>query len=507
LQLNQELTVPQDLQFAPFLSENIEKGLLWFQAVEKELESSEAAILAVTPENADSPWMHYEAGAIANRLSILTPQNTTKAAVLKGRLFTYLFGMDARDLRGPLAAYQSTTATFDDSRALVRQLLGIGARDLGGDDPAPSNSWSENSFRRCWNDLAGKLQKSRSQPFCDAVGGFEEKFQRLTFQEPVDFCHRQAWIDRIKGCHEVLTDLRDNLNRVQDRCRPYEAELYQQLLTALDGYEMTMHAYLVTEKRFELGKLGQLTMPEDVQWACEDRRKIVKDAVAALLDPGRAPVFDESPAFANLETFAEKKNAIHRKRAAIRAWMKQHQGGMVDSERLSPEEQNEADTLRNPAAIEDWQTSPTLPPAAEFARARMSDWDFDRVVYYVTHSECLRHSFQPKEGVQTYGILPGPEIEASVCAWLEDEVQKIGASPTPKATRLPLNYALCVLEDIVAEQASLRNDARLDASTVRKLIPILKEIVRIEENLRSQVGPRADSLLKSLVNSPAATAA
>ena len=362
LQLNQEMTLPNDLQFAPFLSENIEKGLLWFQAVEHELASSEAAILSVTPENADSPWMHYEAGAIANRLSISTQASSAKVVTLKARLFTYLFGMEARDLKGPLAAYQSTAATFEDTRALVRQLLGIGARDAAGDETAPSRrDWSENSFRRSWNDLAGKLQKSRSQPFCDAVSGFEEKFQRLTFQEPVAFCHRQAWIDRIKGCHEVLADLRDNLDRVRNRCRPYEAELYQQLLTALDGYEMTMHAYLVTERRFELGKQGQLTMPEDVQWVCETRRQIVKDAVAALLDCGRAPVFDESPAFANLETFAEKKNTIHRKRAAIRVWIAQHQDGMGDSERLPSQEQNPGDTPRKVRDIADWQTSPNYP--------------------------------------------------------------------------------------------------------------------------------------------------
>src|SRR5207302_5829776 len=111
LQLNQEMTLPNDLQFAPFLSENIEKGLLWFQAVEHELASSEAAILSVTPENADSPWMHYEAGAIANRLSISTQASSAKVVTLEARLFTYLFGMEARDLKGPLAAYQSTAAT------------------------------------------------------------------------------------------------------------------------------------------------------------------------------------------------------------------------------------------------------------------------------------------------------------------------------------------------------------------------------------------------------------
>ena len=190
----------------------------------------------------------------------------------------------------------------------------------------------------------------------------------------------------------------------------------------------TMHAYLVTERRFELGKQGQLTMPEDVQWVCETRRQIVKDAVAALLDCGRAPVFDESPAFANLETFAEKKNTIHRKRAAIRVWIAQHQDGMGDSERLPSQEQNPGDTPRKVRDIADWQTSPTLPPAAEFARARMSDWDFDRVVYYVTHSECLRHSFQPREGAQSYGILTDQSSKIVSAPGWRTKFRKLGRS-------------------------------------------------------------------------------
>ncbi len=510
LQLNDELSLPVPLQFAPpFFSENIEKGLPWFQAVEHELASTDAALLSITPENADSPWMHYEAGAIANQLSISTTQSKT-TGTLKARLFTYLFGMEARDLKGPLNAYQSTAATFTDTRALIRQLLGVDTiKGTPDDDPRPETrlKWNEDAFRRCWNTLALRLQHSRSQPFCEAVTGLEDKFRRLTFEEAVDFCHRQAWIDRIKGCHEVLTDLDGHLERVKDRCRPSEAELYQQLLAALDGYEMTMQAYLVKERRFELGKQGLLSMEEDVRWVCENRRRIVKDAVAALLDPGRAPVFDESPAFDKLETFAEKKNAIHRKKAAIRIWIAQHQA-VGDPEGLSPQEKYPADAPGKVPDIQDWQTPPTLPAAAEFGRARMTDWDFDRIVYYATHQECLCQGFQPDGANQKYGILTGSAVEENVCSWLEDEVQKIGASPTTRESRLPLYYALSVLKHLVDQGVRDRNGARLefDASTKRRVISVLNDIVKIEGGVKTQVVRTAEMLLGSLTD-PATDAA
>src|SRR5262245_27578348 len=51
-----------------FLSTNIDKGAEWFQAVRAGLTSSVAGIIVLTHENIRSPWMHFEAGAIANVL-------------------------------------------------------------------------------------------------------------------------------------------------------------------------------------------------------------------------------------------------------------------------------------------------------------------------------------------------------------------------------------------------------------------------------------------------------
>jgi hypothetical protein len=519
--------------FETFRSENIEKGLLWFQAVEKELAEADAALLSITPENADSPWIHYEAGAIANRLLAKPREHGSKNAN-KTRLFTYLFGIEARDLRGPLAAYQSTTATFEDSRTLVKQLLTLAA-DLQTEDdsekPALLNWGNEaaEAFRLCWNKFASQTQSCRTQLFSDVIGDFEERFRRLTFLEPVALCHRQAWIDRIKGCHEVYIDLQRYLDKVRERCRPYEAELYQQLLAALDGYEMTMHAYLANPRKFELGERGKLNMPEDVEWVCEYRRHVVLDAVAVLTDPKLAPVFEESPAFARLETFAGKKNAIHRKAAAIRRWM------WLKKEVSDATGSSRCEGVRAPAAsdgnITQWSVTPVFPGADEFDSASESDWDFDRVVYYITHIESLRQGLS-EEAARSHKILTGRNLENKVVRCLQEEIEKIRAKQRPVQarpveqlqqssadatarnifseerqstaahvpSRIPLYYALGVVRELVEKGFSATSGMShgLDASTVADISEALESIKLLEQGPVSQVRQRAEELLHDL---------
>src|SRR5678810_1028422 len=51
-----------------FVSEDIDKGAEWFRAVRARLDSSRAGIIVLTHENIRSPWIHFEAGAIARQL-------------------------------------------------------------------------------------------------------------------------------------------------------------------------------------------------------------------------------------------------------------------------------------------------------------------------------------------------------------------------------------------------------------------------------------------------------
>jgi hypothetical protein len=530
LNLNKTLPSGQSQAFTTFRSQNIEKGLLWFQAVEQQLRDADAALLAITPENCSSPWMHYEAGAIANRFLEKDAQAQSNPDSLKARLFTYLFAMEPQDLQGPLAAYQSTTATYDDTRALVRQLLNLAGAVLPADPRDPASIKWEQGFRQCWNNFAGRLRPYRTQQFCDVIGNLEQKFLRLTFQEPIAQCHRQAWTDRIKACNEVHSDLSRHLQTVKERCRPFEVELYQQLMTALDGYEMSMQAYLVNEVTFPLGKHGKITMPEDVEWVCEHRH-VVLDAVAALLDPKRAPLFDESPVFARLETLAEKKNTIHRKTAAIRQWIKQQkEDSVTETKPPSCREVTTPAPLRD-GNIAQWNLSLVLPPPPDFENVSISSWDFDRVIYYYTHSESLRQNLSREIATQ-HGIVLGKELEKKLLDCLGAELERIRAGQQPAkdlsrgmpaqdsdvavesdfppanaeneihdlVSRIPLSYALRVLEDLVQERSASTGGVThgLDPVVAEKFAEILTDIVNVEQGIISQVRPRAEVLRKKL---------
>ena len=49
-------------------SPEIAKGSLWFGQILEDLGHADAAIVCLTPENVNNPWMHFEAGAIVAKL-------------------------------------------------------------------------------------------------------------------------------------------------------------------------------------------------------------------------------------------------------------------------------------------------------------------------------------------------------------------------------------------------------------------------------------------------------
>jgi hypothetical protein len=57
---------PQVLHF--FSPQDIESGAFWTEEIRRRLRSASFAIVCVTAENHERPWINYEAGAIAERL-------------------------------------------------------------------------------------------------------------------------------------------------------------------------------------------------------------------------------------------------------------------------------------------------------------------------------------------------------------------------------------------------------------------------------------------------------
>jgi hypothetical protein len=91
-------------------SADITKGAPWFSSISAQLSKSESCLIMITPDNIGSPWLFYEAGAIAHAMpgALICP---------------YLIGVKPGELSGtPLGQYQVTVFDKDDTWLLIRVL-------------------------------------------------------------------------------------------------------------------------------------------------------------------------------------------------------------------------------------------------------------------------------------------------------------------------------------------------------------------------------------------------
>ena len=125
----------------PWLSsEDITKGTPWFASISEQLQKSAACLICITPENVGSPWLFYEAGAIAHAMpgALICP---------------YLIGVDPSQIAGtPLGQYQVTRFDKDDTWRLIRS--------LNHKLPTPHHGQLlQGNFDANWSSLQRKLVK------------------------------------------------------------------------------------------------------------------------------------------------------------------------------------------------------------------------------------------------------------------------------------------------------------------------------------------------------------
>jgi hypothetical protein len=104
----------------PFMSEeDTDKGAHWSSTIRRELEESSFGIVILTPENIDSTWLHFEAGAIAK-------------SVEEGRVVPILLGLKHSDVQQPLSMFQSALFEKEDIFRVVKSInnaAGTSARE------------------------------------------------------------------------------------------------------------------------------------------------------------------------------------------------------------------------------------------------------------------------------------------------------------------------------------------------------------------------------------------
>lgn len=99
--------LPRVNQFSrPWMSDrDIDKGARWEQEIASQLSERRFGIICLTPDNLDSRWMLFEAGAMSRDFV--------------NRVAPYLVGLSHADIKPPLTQFQTTTADRDDTGKLI----------------------------------------------------------------------------------------------------------------------------------------------------------------------------------------------------------------------------------------------------------------------------------------------------------------------------------------------------------------------------------------------------
>jgi len=131
--------LPLVLHFSePWLSEaDIEAGQRWADAVAKELEACNFGVLCVTRENLNSPWLLFEAGALAKSLD-------------GARVTPLLLDIDFKEVSGPLAQFQAKKFEKKGMLELIQSLNQNAAQ------PVPDDRYKQ-LFEALWPDLEKKI--------------------------------------------------------------------------------------------------------------------------------------------------------------------------------------------------------------------------------------------------------------------------------------------------------------------------------------------------------------
>lgn len=103
--------IPLILQRASVYStaDDMEKGTRWADMIKRKLDSTDTALLCVTPESVNSPWLAFEAGILSKSLG-------------QTRIIPLLVGMSIVDVTGPLAMFQLCPLDRSSLKGLFRSL-------------------------------------------------------------------------------------------------------------------------------------------------------------------------------------------------------------------------------------------------------------------------------------------------------------------------------------------------------------------------------------------------
>lgn len=226
--------------------EDIEKGENWDSKLTQELANCNYGIICLTPENKFAPWLHFEAGAIANTLD--------------SRVSTLLVDLKPSDIKGPLSRYQATKLEKTDFSQLIFDINKNLDKPLERDILEPL-------FDTLWPSINEEITRIKS-----AAPTPEEEEKEINLSEPIEeilqllrkqntmlsdpsnllpenyfaYLHKNYSSTNSRKTEEIISDLLTCLQQMIDRADRYREDYNILILHAISFDEI----FAVVERYF-----------------------------------------------------------------------------------------------------------------------------------------------------------------------------------------------------------------------------------------------------------------
>ena len=224
--------LPLVLQYAkPWVSDkDIGAGDRWAQSIAGELESSNFGIICITPENLQSEWILFEAGALSK-------------SMLDAKVIPLLFRLELSDLSGPLSQFQAQKVDETGIMEIVRAINKV----AGGQT-------DDNIVSRLVPQLWPSLQ---------------EDLDKIPDTQPSG--------KHMRPQHEILEELVTGVRGLNSKIRDFDPEVIER-----DRFyrrrKVRFHPHMLEEFSFMSGELGDAPtfllviaglVREDFPWLAE----------------------------------------------------------------------------------------------------------------------------------------------------------------------------------------------------------------------------------------------
>jgi hypothetical protein len=168
------------------------------------LQSSNFGIICVTIENAKSPWINFEAGALSREID-------------KASVTPFLFNMKASELQGPLAQFQNTT---NEETEIFRLLCEINNQQQS--DSRLGETSLRKAFEMWWPRLRETLAKIETE------GPRDSRPEKRTTSDMLE-----NLLELTLGLQREMRMQVDRQTNISESLRVENAEMFRNLLATM----------------------------------------------------------------------------------------------------------------------------------------------------------------------------------------------------------------------------------------------------------------------------------